>query len=357
MTTVTPLMRVTRAVISGLGKLPEPAQRLIAGKPLTLGGNTMFTEVQMALRLLNAMPGESFENLPLDAGRRQIDEEAWIFGSTPEIGLVEEIDVPTRDGSVRARVYVARPDRPTSGAVVYFHGGGWVLGGLDSTDSVCRAIADQTDLAVVSIDYRLAPEHPFPAALHDCLDAYRWVRAEGRWGDRVAVAGDSAGGNLAAVVSNLTIEEGGPDFQLLFFPVTDLGAPRAEDRTESYRLFADGFFLTAAQMDWYRGHYLATEADAVDPRVSPLLIDDAALAGVAPAHVAVAGFDPLRDEGIAYAEKLQAAGVPCTLQVATGHIHAFTNASGVGVTGAAELAESIDALRRGLGRGAPSSRR
>ncbi|WP_395243249.1 alpha/beta hydrolase [Agromyces sp. MMS24-K17] len=337
-----------RGAIRTLGRLPEPVQRLIAGRPVEIDGNRLHTEVQMALRLLHALPGASFEDLPLPAARAQIDAEARIFGAATPVGAVEDLIIPTRAGSVAARVYVGDPSTPVDGAVVYFHGGGWVVGSIESCDSVCRFIAANANLAVVSVGYRLAPEHPFPAGLHDAIDAYRWVRAQRRWGDAVAVAGDSAGGNLAAALTAATLDDaaGSPDFQLLFFPVTDLST-----KHRSYELFARGYFLTEKQMDWYRGHYLATPSDAFDPLVSPLLGDPA---GHPPAHVAVSGFDVLRDEGIAYAEKLRAAGVPTTLQVVDGHIHAFVNATGVGRTAIAALRESVAALVDGM---ADASRR
>lgn len=340
--------RTMRTVIRTLGRLPEPMQRLIAGRPVEIDGNRLYTEVQMALRLLHALPGSSFEDLSLAEARAQIDAEARIFGEATPVGSIEDRTIPTRDGSVAARVYVGDPATPVDGAVVYFHGGGWVLGSIASCDSVCRFLAAHTTLAVMSVDYRLAPEHPFPAGLHDAVDAYRWVRAQQGWGDLVAVAGDSAGGNLAAALTAVTLhdEAGAPDFQLLFFPVTDLST-----KHRSYELFADGFFLTEKQMDWYRGHYLAAPEDALDPLASPLLGD---LTGHPPAHVAVSGFDVLRDEGIAYAERLRAAGVPTTLQVVDGHIHAFVNATGVGRTGSAALRESVAALVDGM---ADASRR
>ncbi|HPU13223.1 MAG TPA: alpha/beta hydrolase [Aeromicrobium sp.] len=342
MSELTVAERATRAVLRVLGALPERAQRLIAGRPVRIDGQELFTEVQMALRLLNAMPGSSFEDLPLAEARAQIDAEARIFGGRDEVARIDEIEIPTRDGALAARVYLGDDSKPPAGAITYFHGGGWVVGSLDSTDSVCRYLAAHTDFAVVSVDYRLAPEHPFPAAVHDAVDAFRWVRDQGAWGDLVAVAGDSAGGNLAAAVCAVTLNNaaGPPDYQLLFFPVTDLST-----KHPSYELFSDGFFLTEKQMDWYRGHYLSTDEDAINPLASPLLGD---VASHPPAHVAVAGFDVLRDEGLAYAKKLEDAGVAVTTQLITGHIHAFTNATAVGHTSGQALAESVAAFTAGI---------
>lgn len=342
--TLTAQQRLIRLVIKSLGALPEPAQRLIAGAPVRIDGQELLTEVQMALRLLNALPGSSFEELPLAEARAQVDAEAMIFGDREYVDIVEDLRIPTRDGTIGARRYQrAATERPW-GAVTYFHGGGWVVGSLTSTDAVCRFLAARTGLEVFSVDYRLAPEHPFPAAVHDAVDAYRWVRERTSPDLPVAVAGDSAGGNLSAVVSAETRDDGagGPDHQLLFFPVTDVSR-----RTRSYELFADGYFLTAAQMRWYIDHYVPDADDRTDPRASPLFAD---LAGQAPAHVAISGFDVLRDEGLAYARALRDAGVPTTTQLVEGHIHAFVNATGVGRHSARALAESADALVRGMQR-------
>ncbi|WP_245982042.1 alpha/beta hydrolase [Mycetocola tolaasinivorans] len=334
---------LTRGVIHALGSAPERFQRLLAGRPIEIDGQRLTTEVQMALRLLGALPGASFEDLPLDRARAQIDSEARIFGARIEVASVEDILIPGSEREIPARVYRAHPDRPCAGTVVYFHGGGWVVGSLESGDSVCRFIAARSGLRVIAVDYRLAPEAPFPAGLTDAVDAFRWVRdvvpdAEDvePW---IAVAGDSAGGNLAAVTCLETRSDpsGGPDYQLLFFPVTDLAR-----KHRSYELFAEGYFLTEKQMDWYRGHYLGAHGDAEDPRVSPLYAHE--LSGLPPAHVAVSGFDVLRDEGLAYADRLEAAGVPTTRQLEAGHIHAFVNATGVGKTSGIALARAVDTL-------------
>lgn len=159
------------------------------------------------------------------------------------------------------------------------------------------------------------------------------------------MAGDSAGGNLSTVICLATANDdlGTPDFQLLFFPVTDLSK-----KHPSYELFGEGYFLTEKQMDWYRGHYLSQPEHALDPLASPLLSDAEVLQSLPPAHIAVSGFDVLRDEGISYANRLREAGVPVTLQVVEGHIHAFVNATGVGKSSALALKKSVDHLVRGL---------
>jgi acetyl esterase len=246
-----------------------------------------------------------------------------------------------------ARLYVPPGVREPSPLLVYFHGGGFVCGDLDTHDSVCRFLAREAAVRLLSIDYRLAPEHRFPAAIEDGLEAFRFAVKEaaslGADAARIAVGGDSAGGNVAAAVAQLARDaDPPPAFQLLTYPVADWSQKR-----ESYRLFREGFSLSEAEMDWYRRHFLQGDADAArDPRASPLLADD--LSTVAPACVVVAGFDPLRDEGIAYARRLEEAGVPTTLRVYWGLVHGFVNATAVGRSPVAAMREVAASLRRGL---------
>jgi acetyl esterase len=230
--------------------------------------------------------------------------------------------------------------------VVFYHGGGWVVCDLDTHDAFCRFLAKGTGFPVLSVAYRLAPENPFPAALDDCMAAFRWAVDEadtlGVDPGRIVVAGDSAGGNLAAAVAQQTTGDGGPKpaFQVLIYPVTDLSA-----KTRSYRLFADGYFLTEAQMDWYRHHYIGS-ADGTDPRCSPLLAED--LTGLPPAYVTTAGFDVLRDEGEAYAARLRDAGVPTTLRRHDGLVHGWINAVSIGRSPRRAGDELVAAIRDAL---------
>ncbi len=336
-----------RYAARALGALPTGIVRTLAGAPVVIDGNELDPTVQVSLRVMNAAPGAKFEEMPLDEARASIDLEAWTFASTQAVSVIQDITIPTRDGSVAARVYRPGSASERRGALVYFHGGGWVVGSLDSTDAVCRTLARETGMTIVSVAYRLAPEHPFPAGVHDCIDAFRWVRDHARDFDaspaQVAVGGESAGGNVAAVTSLVTRDDaaGAPFGQLLFCPVTDLSR-----KADSYALFRDGFFLTEAQMDWYSAHYLSGGGSAEDPMVSPLLAAD--LAGVAPAYVAVSGFDVLRDEGIAYAERLRDAGVPTELVNHTAQIHGFVNACGVTRDARAALAHAGAWVRRML---------
>jgi acetyl esterase len=305
-------------------------------------------EIRLGLRLLALSPEVSFETLPLAQARAEVSREAAVFGGPPiRLPLVRDLEIPGDAGPIPARLY--RPETVTSrpGLLVYFHGGGWVVGGTDTVDSVCRFLAAHAQVAVLSVDYRLAPESPFPAAVDDALAAMRYAAAHAAAleinGDAIAVGGDSAGGNLAAVLCQQAAIGLAPMpvFQLLFFPVTDASA-----KTGSYQLFGEGYFLTEAQMDWYIGHYLPNVADRLDPRASPLLAKD--FTGLPPAYVAVAGFDPLRDEGEAYAQRLHEAGVPVALHRHSGLTHAFVNTTGLGTTGREAMLQATGALRTGI---------
>jgi acetyl esterase len=253
-------------------------------------------------------------------------------------------------GDVPVRVYVPTSDPGPRPVLVYFHGGGWVIGDLESHDATVRALAAASGVTVVAVDYRLAPEHAFPAAVDDCLAAVRWVAepltaAElGVDPDRMAVGGDSAGGNLAAVAAQ-QLRDTGPAlrFQLLVYPATEMhfSHPSIDEN-------ADGYFLTKADMTWFRGHYCPDE-DWDDPRMSPLLAHDDAVRDVAPALVITAEFDPLRDEGEAYAAKLQAAGVDAKVSRYDCVIHGFFSMSDMVPEGKAAIDEAAEALRAALG--------
>jgi acetyl esterase len=235
--------------------------------------------------------------------------------------------------------------------LVFYHGGGFVIGGLWTHGNVAEAICGDADVHVLFVDYRLAPEHKAPAAVDDAYAAYRWAvdHASELGADprRVAVGGDSAGGNLAAVVSQLARNDGAPPpvLQLLIYPITNYAG-----QTRSQDLFADGFFLRRWDMDFCREKYIGgSGVDAADPRVSPLLADD--LSGLPPAILITAGFDPLRDEGRQYAEALRAAGNVVDEREYGSMIHAFTNAFTLGGGSATATADIISALRAHLSRG------
>jgi acetyl esterase len=252
-----------------------------------------------------------------------------------------------RAGSVGARLYHPRPGT-TTGLLVFFHGGGWVIGDLDTHDDTCRALAAGSGHAVLSVDYRLAPEHQFPAPLADAIEATRWAHANaadlGADPERIAVGGDSAGGNLAAVVAQLAPAP--LVFSLLVYPVTDarLGHP-------SHAENAEGYFLSTVGMRWFIDHYLSGDGGtADDPRVSPLVADDAAIGTSPPTLVITAGYDPLRDEGIAYAERLHAVGVPTSLVHYPGMFHGFFSLGAFLDDGRTALALAGEALRTHLSR-------
>lgn len=236
---------------------------------------------------------------------------------------VENRKIPGPEGPIPVRIYSPAPrsDKPR-GALVWFHGGGWVIGELDTADFSCRALANRSGSVVVSVDYRLAPEAKYPAAADDCLAATRWVAEQaatiGVDPRRVAVGGDSAGGNLAAVVAQQARELNGPALthQVLVYPVTDY-----HFETASYRENAEGYLLTRDSMIWFWHHYLSSPSEGLAPKASPMRATD--LSGLPPATVITAQYDPLRDEGEAYAVRLQQAGVPTELLRYEGQTHGF----------------------------------
>ena len=231
--------------------------------------------------------------------------------------------------------------------MVFFHGGGFVHCGLDSHDGICCRLTQVSGCVLVSVDYRLAPEHPFPAAVDDAYAATVWAAANagslGGDAARLAVAGDSAGGNLAAVVSQMARDRGGPPlvFQLLYYPATH--GPQA---VPSHLENAEGYLLSDAMLEWYRRAYVPDQTISVSPLFAPYLADT--LAGLPPAMIVTAEYDPLRDEGVEYAERLSAAGVPTQVSQYPGTIHGFVNFYPVLPKGRRALTEGGEALRRAV---------
>jgi acetyl esterase len=279
-------------------------------------------QAQVLCDLVNSLGGPSASDEQLQQARDGLALLTANGAGEPEpVAHVEDRTVPGPHGDVPVRVY-----RPTGDAglpvLVWLHGGGWTLGSVEIHDPITRAIANAAGCMVVSVDYRLAPEHPFPAPLDDAWAALQWVGAHAAdlGGDpaRIAVGGDSAGANLAAVCALLARDAGSPELalQLLVYPVTDHGFA-----TASYRDNASGYLLEEAQMRWFYDCYTRGGADPADWRISPLRAPS--LDGAAPAFVITAEFDPLRDEGEAYAHALRDAGVPTTLRAYDGMIHAF----------------------------------
>jgi len=266
-----------------------------------------------------AMDGPPAHEVPVDQARAGHEAETInLSGPGEEVAEVRDLEIPAPAGAIPARLYRPEGDGPLP-LVVYLHGGGWMLGSIESFDTVVRALANAAGVMVLSIDYRLAPEAPFPAGLEDSVAAVRWAAAEARElgadPERLAIAGDSAGGNLATVVARRLRGEVDLRMQALIYPVTDAGC-----NTASYRDFGEGHGLTAASMQRFWNLYL-DGADGTDPDASPLRAED--LAGSPPAFVLTAGFDPLRDEGEAYGEALREAGVEVEVRRFDGVIHGF----------------------------------
>ncbi len=278
---------------------------------------------------------------PVEARGRPVPLEA-----APEaVGSVTARAIPGPGGPLAIRIY--RPKDALRAALVYFHGGGWVLGSLESADATCRALTNRSRCVVISIDYRLAPESKFPAAVDDAYAATRWIAANAS--DlridpaRIAVGGASAGGNLAAAVALVARERGGPKiaFQLLTVPVAELSS-----KAESHREFAEGYGLSAADMTWFGLHYVRTPADADDPRASVLRAD---LHGLPPAFVITAECDPLRDDGEAYADRLRELGIAARYKRYPGMFHGFMSFPSVLPEASEAFEDAGSALREALG--------
>jgi len=335
--------RLERAALSGAMALPARAQRALAGRSVTIDGNTLATDVQLMLRLQRLVRLPGAEELPIPEGREVLRRTtAYTVGDQP-IGSSRVLQV----AGLPARLYVPTGATEPGALVVYFHGGGFWSGDLDTHDGPCRFLAEQSRVRVLSVDYRLAPEHPFPAAYDDALAAYAWTvehAAElGADPARLGVGGDSAGGNLAAGVAIEAARQGWPcALQLLVYPAT-----QARRTTRSLELFGEGFYLTHGFMDRADRTY-CPDVPADDPRLSPLAAE--LPAGLAPALLYTAGFDPLRDEGEAYGERLRAAGVPVEATRFPDQIHGFLNVVGAGRATRAAVLEIADALGTALRR-------
>jgi acetyl esterase len=264
------------------------------------------------------------------------------------VHAVENRSITGSGASIPIRIYKAAPDRANRGALVYFHGGGWVIGSLDSHDETARRLCAGSGCTVVSVDYRLAPETRYPGAMIDCFDATCWVAKEaanlGIDPARIAVGGDSAGGNLAAAVALKARDASGPllAFQLLIYPATE---PNFE--TRSYQDNATGYLLTRSAMQWFWDHYVPSAAARDESYASPLRAKS--LRGLPPALVITAEFDPLRDEGEAYAEALAAAGVDTGLTRYDGVVHGFFGMHATVAKSLVAIDQSNQALRHYLG--------
>ena len=332
--------------------LPAGVQRLVFGRPTARDGQVLESDIHALLRVA-AMGGDTSVT---GNGQRSLERAraenrrgaAALAGPPLPLARVEQREVPGPGGTIPARLYIPKGvgegPRPL---LVYYHGGGWVLGDLDTHDSAVRFLAATAGVAVLSVEYRLAPEHRFPHPVEDAFAAFEWAAENavelGADPARIAVGGDSAGGNLAAAVSILARDGGGasPAMQLLIYPVTD-----AVGGQESRHLFADGFLLTAADMDWFEENYLPDAEAGLEGRASVLRVEN--LSGLAPAYIATAGFDPLRDEGEAYAERMREAGVRVACRRHAGQVHGFANMTAVSRSSRAAMSEVAGALRMGL---------
>jgi len=344
--------RAEHRVLKGACGLPPRVQRRLFGAPPTIDGQTLASDVHTLIRIAELADSGSFlSGMSVEEARASARVEAETTDGQPPLPMarIEALQVPGHAGPIPARLYVPGnlPAATAAPLLVYFHGGGWVIGDLDTHDGVCRFLAAAAGTAVLSVDYRLAPEHPFPAAVEDAWASFAWAvaNAAGLGIDpaRIAVGGDSAGGNLAAVVSLLARAGGGrmPAMQLLIYPPTDSAGD-----LPSRQLFAEGFLLTKDDMDIFERCYLPPGSDPTDPRVSILLAPD--LTGLPPAYVATAGFDPLRDEGEAYARRMREAGVQVALRRHPGLIHSFANLTAISRSSRGAMLEAAGALRMGL---------
>ncbi len=294
------------------------------------------------LKQLEAAGAPPMELLTPEQARLAADFR-MLAGVPEEVEKVEDKMISVDGGEISIRIYTPEGEGPFP-ALVYYHGGGWVIGNLDTVDVPCRMLANRAGCVVVSVDYRMAPEYKFPTPAEDSYAAVKWV-AENAASiqvdpERIAVGGDSAGGNLAAVVSLMAREQGGPSiaYQMLIYPVTN----HSYD-TDSYRDNAEGYFLTKNTMEWFWNHYLRDDQDGKNPYASPLLAED--LSGLPPALVITAGFDPLRDEGEAFAERLKAAGVPVESTRYDGMVHGFFWMPGVLAQAHVAIDQAANALK------------
>lgn len=301
-------------------------------------------ETQAFLDLIAASDRPPIHTLT-PAELRNLNQMFVNYSHPPEpVEKVENRTIPGPGGELPIRIYTPAGNPPFP-VLVYFHGGGYILGDLDMVDSICRTLANGAECVVVSVDYRLAPEHPFPAAIEDGLAATEWVFNHGEtFGgdrDRVAVGGESAGGNLAAVVALIRRDRSLPPlvYQLLIYPSTQV-----DIETESRRKFSENYFLRVDSIAYFVKLYLPDISKRRDPLASPLLTKD--LSNLPPALIITAEFDPLRDEGQAYGDRLKKAGVPVQISCYPGTIHAFVNLAGILSQGREALAESSRALKR-----------
>lgn len=304
-------------------------------------------QLKTLLDQIASLGGPPIQEMGVTQARALLEGFAAVGGPPAEVARVEDRTFAGPGGDVPVRIYRPTDEAGPQPVLVWFHGGGWVLGSIAGSDLTCRELAVRAGVVVVSVGYRLAPEHPYPSGVDDCFAALVWVAAAaGELGvdpARVAVGGDSAGGNLAAVVALAARDAGGPSvrFQLLVYPVTDalMSYPSMRDNGQ-------GYMLTDDSMKWFVELYLGDNGDPKDPRVSPIYADD--LSGLPPALVITAEFDPLRDEGEAYGARLKQGRVAAEVSRYDGMIHGFFGMGAMVEAARPATAEAADALRRAL---------
>lgn len=337
---------ITKQAARTLCQAPDFVVRLLAGDQIEVDGQKLDPIVQMMVKHFVGPPGKLY---PLQELRTNMDREGrWLSHDldlqtvpvTREVFSANGISVPVEVH----RSTSLRRDEPAP-VLIFIHGGGYTAGSLDSHRTVCNRLAKMVHCVVIAVDYRRAPENKFPAAIDDCLAAYDATVANCRElgidPDRIAVGGDSAGGNAAAVIAQQRKRaKHKPKFQMLWVPWVDMTEQR-----ESYIHFDVGYFLDKPTMEWYTKNYLPTPEHGKDPRASPILGN---VRGVCPAAVLVAGFDPLRDEGLEYAEKLKKAGVPTTLNMYEGVVHPFINCAGFVPIASKAFDEAVTLLKENL---------
>ncbi|MDX1432020.1 MAG: alpha/beta hydrolase [Gammaproteobacteria bacterium] len=329
----------------------DQALELVSGwRESQPGGRTMDPKAQLVGTLMKQIRPPDVIPTP-EESRAQLRKAVELMGGTaPALARREDVEIPGPAGTLRLRLYDRAAHAGPRPVVLFVHGGGWVQGDLDTHDAPCARIAAWSDAMVLSLDYRLAPEHKFPAAVDDVAAAYRWLRrhgaAIGADPTRVAVAGDSAGGNLCAVLCQQCARENlaPPRFQVLVYPAMDLAW-----ETSSCRDMPDAYVLPRARLEWYVEQYLGSPHEVSDPRVSPLRAPS--LAGQPPALVITCGFDPLRDDGRHYAERLAHSGASVTYHEYPGQIHAFFSLAGAIPEALHCQREIADFVRRGFDEG------
>lgn len=358
-----PRGRFERRALGALRATGSGDRRVRIGRSVRVEGQVLDPATQAMLELRRRMRYPAWHEQTVAQARETIRHEALVAAGRPvRVAAAEALQVDGAAGPLDARLYRPGGIRNPAGTwqpvverpplLVFLHGGGFVLGDLDSHDGLCRLLCRRMGVLVLAVDYRLAPEHPWPAAPDDALAAWRWAVAHaaelGADPDRIGVGGDSAGGNLSAVVAQQATRAGepSPSLQLLFYPTVDWAGEYG-----SRERFATGFYLERESMDWCERHYLGGDPerpdapDRADPRLSPLRAGD--LSGLPPAVIVTAGFDPLRDEGEAYAAALRAAGTPVVVRRMPDLIHGFANTIGVGRR-SREATIEVAALGRGL---------